>query len=422
MAADYIWNGKKTNNMKKFVTVVILMTALISGLAAADAGFKPSVEIFLEKHLDAIRGKRVGLITNPTGVDSRLRSTADLLHAAEGVELAALFGPEHGIRGNTEGGRAIDNQIDERTGIPVYSLYSGDGKGPAEEVLKELDVLIYHIQDVGSRCYTYVWSMAICMRAAARQDKEFIVLDVPNPLLPLGLDGPGVDADCTSFVGLYDVPFVYGLTTGELARYLNEEENIHCRLTVIPMEGYTRQMTFEETGLIWVPTSPNIPSVEAAVCYPITCPFGEFGAVNTGIGWTLPFQVVGTPYLPADDMADYLNARNFAGIVFRPIHYRPTNGFFAQQDLHGVQLHVTDMRRLRPQEISYAIMSYIFSRPEFAWPAAERMRFFANITGSPKFQQQFSDRVPYRTMVEAWQQPLRDFQEKARAYYLYPER
>ena len=170
MAADYIWNGKKTNNMKKIVTVVILMTALISGLAAADAGFKPSVEIFLEKHLDAIRGKRVGLITNPTGVDSRLRSTADLLHAAEGVELAALFGPEHGIRGNTEGGRAIDNQIDERTGIPVYSLYSGDGKGPAEEVLKDLDVLIYHIQDVGSRCYTYVWSMAICMRAAARQE------------------------------------------------------------------------------------------------------------------------------------------------------------------------------------------------------------------------------------------------------------
>ena len=375
--------------MYRFI-IVLLIAAIGTVLQAAGApAVKPAVEVLLEQRPELLAGKRIGLITNPTGVDSRLRSTADRLHADPRFRLTALFGPEHGIRGEAPAGVKVGNRRDPATGLPVFSLYSGDGRGPSPEALREVDVLVYHIQDIGCRSYTYVWTMALGMKAAAEAGKPFIVLDVPNPLLPAGIDGPPRDEEVKSFIGLYPVPYVYGLTAGELACYLNENEKIGCDLTVVPMAGYRRNMVWAETGLPWVPTSPNIPSPEAAVCYPVTGQLGELYEVNIGVGWTLPFQVVGAPYLDADAMAADLNRRQLAGILFRPIHYRPTSGVFAKRDLHGVQLHVTDLSRLRPQEAAFAILEYLARQPDFRWPE-KRLKMFASATGSHKIQPQLA--------------------------------
>ena len=399
--------------------VVFVVLILAAGAAAAAAPVTPSVEVLFEKHAELLAGRRIGLITNQTGVDSQLRSTADLLHADPRFRLVALFGPEHGIRGGAEAGEKVGDRRDPATGLPVYSLYSGSGRGPSPEALAEIDVLVCHIQDIGCRSYTYVWTMALAMKAAAAAGKLFVVLDVPNPVLAAGVDGGPREEEVKSFIGLYPVPYVYGLTAGELARYLNEAEGINCELVVIPMENYRRDMSWAETGLPWVPTSPNIPSPEAAVCYPLTGQLGELGEVNIGVGWTLPFQVVGAPYLDARAMARELNGRNFEGILFRPIHYRPTCGVFAGEDIHGVQLHVTDVKRLRPVEIAYAVMEYVVRQEGFRWPE-KRLDMFAKATGSKRTQLELAAGKKAAEFVAEWQPYLQTYREKTASCLIYP--
>ncbi len=421
--ADPVPPGPETPDMyrmrKHLMKLPGIFAALYCCAALAAGPVRPSVEILLEKRADPLAGKRIGLITNQTGVDSKLRQTANLLHDDPRFDLRALFGPEHGIRGGVEAGAGVGFQRDPETGLPVHSLYSGDGRGPSEKALAEIDVLVYHIQDIGCRSYTYVWTMALSMKAAAGAGKPFIVLDVPNPLLPAGIDGPSRDEEVKSFIGLYPVPYVYGLTAGELARYLNEVEKIGCDLTVVPMENYRRDMSWAETGLPWVPTSPNIPSPEAAVCYPMTGQLGELYAVNIGVGWTLPFQVVGAPYLDAREMADELNSLGFEGILFRPVHYRPGSGVFGGQDLHGVQLHVTDVCRLRPVEIGFAIMRHVVRQKEFRWPE-KRLPSFAAATGSKRFQPELAAGKTSAEFSAEWQGFRKEFREKSAPSLLYP--
>jgi len=288
---------------------------------------KTGIDRLIENSFRELDGKRVGLITNPTGVTRDLRSTIDVLHRASNVHLVALFGPEHGVRGDVFAGEKIEDAVDPATGVPVYSLYGRTLK-PTPQMLKGVDVLVYDIQDIGSRSYTYISTMGAAMEAAAEAGIEFMVLDRPNPLTGLRVEGRPLDPRFASFVGKYPIPYVYGMTCGELARMINGEGwlagGVKCRLTVIAMEGWTRDMGFEDTGLPWVPTSPHIPTAETALFYAATGIMGELQVISEGVGYTLPFQLAGAPFIHnAAAFAEALNGRKLPGVRFRPVYFRP---------------------------------------------------------------------------------------------------
>ncbi|MCD4709497.1 MAG: DUF1343 domain-containing protein, partial [Bacteroidales bacterium] len=264
--------------MKRYLTHrnMVCITLLFILLQVAPSQVKTGIEVIADQEFDLLRGKRVGLVTNPTGVDGSLRSTIDILHAH--VNLTALFGPEHGVRGDFSAGDHVGDQVDAQTGIPVYSLY-GKSRKPSREALENVDVIVYDIQDIGVRSYTYISTMGLVMEAASEMDKEVVVLDRPNPLGGVRVEGPMVENGYHFFVSQYSIPYVYGLTCGELALMLNGEGMLEggkqCRLQVVPMEGWHREMTFGATGLPWVPTSPHIPDYHTAYFYPATGIIGE---------------------------------------------------------------------------------------------------------------------------------------------------
>ena len=290
----------------------------------ATAQVKTGVEVLRDGGFKELQGKRVGLVTNPSGVDRNLKSTVDILNEAEGVKLVALYGPEHGVRGNAHAGDAVGDAVDAKTGVKTYSLYGKTHK-PSPEMLKDIDVLVYDIQDIGCRSYTFYATMGMCMEACAENGKEFMVLDRPNAVSGTKVEGNLVEKGFFSMVSKYAIPYVYGLTPGELALYLNEEGVIakKAKLTVIPMQGWKRNMTYAETGLPWVAPSPQIPTPDHAAFYAMSGVIGELYAFNTGIGYTLPFQCFATPYLDADKLADAMNALNLPGFRFRPINFKP---------------------------------------------------------------------------------------------------
>jgi uncharacterized protein YbbC (DUF1343 family) len=304
--------------MKPILTYLLFLIPLF-----AFAQVKPGIEVLREGEFACLKGKRVGLVTNPTGVDKQLKSTVDILFEAEGVNLVALYGPEHGVRGDIPAGEKVENQIDAKTGLKVHSLY-GKTRKPTPEMLQGVDVLVYDIQDIGCRSYTFISTMGLVMNAAKEQNKEVVILDRPNPLGGEKVEGSGVSQGYFSFVSQFDIPYIYGLTCGELANYLNQE--IGCKLTVVPMQGWKRHMRFEDTGLPWVPTSPQIPSTTAAILYPATGIIGEMGFLNIGVGYTLPFQVMTAPWVKSVELTEVLNAKQLLGVVFRPILYKPLFG------------------------------------------------------------------------------------------------
>lgn len=292
----------------------------------------------IDSCLELFEGKRVGLITNPTGVDTGLNSTIDILK--DRINLVRLFSPEHGVRGDIQAGVAVDNYTDEKSGLPVCSLY-GRNKKPSEEMLKDIDVLAFDIQDVGSRLYTYLYTMAYCMQSCARYGKAFIVFDRPNPLGGEAVEGNLIQEGFTSFVGLYPIPYRYGLTIGETAVLFNQEFGIGCELQVIPMEGWSRRLFYEQTGLIWVMPSPNMPTVSSAFVYNCSCIF-EGTNISEGRGTTKPFEFVGVPWLDAYRLADLMNGLALKGVLFRPAYFTPTFSKHAGTLCRGVQIHVTD--------------------------------------------------------------------------------
>jgi len=248
----------------------ILAAALAFVSIAAMAQVKPGVEVLRDRGFEGLKGKRVGLITNPTGVDNKLKSTIDILHEADGVELVGLYAPEHGVRGDVHAGDHVDNAVDPATGVTVYSIY-GKSRKPSPEMLKDVDVLVYDIQDIGCRSFTFISTMGLAMEACAELGKEFMVLDRPNPVGGNKVEGNVVEDSCYSFVSQFPIPYLYGLTPGELALYLNDSGLIGDKkvdLTVVPMEGWTRDMPFSETGMPWVLPSPHIPNPEAALPLP----------------------------------------------------------------------------------------------------------------------------------------------------------
>lgn len=408
--------------MKKIVFVFCILALTAIGAAAQ---VQTGIEVLRLDGFRQLKGKRVALITNPTGVDSRLRSTVDILHEAPGVGLKALLAPEHGIRGNVTAGAKVSDSTDPATGLPVYSLY-GATKKPTPEMLRNVDALVYDIQDIGCRSYTFISTLDLCMKACLEQGKEFIVLDRPNPLGGERVEGPMVDDDCRSFVSQCDIPYIYGLTPGELAMWLNKTKYADkVKLTVVPMEGWKRSMTFEDTGLPWVLPSPHIPTPSTALYYPATGIAGELSYASIGVGYTEPFKLFCAEWVNADSLANRLNNLKLKGIRFRPIHIKPYYGFGQGKNLHGVEIYIVNPRT--PVDLSL-IQFYVLQELASLYPdhaifrqnhEPSRLQMFDRVVGSKKVRQLFSRNHRVADILPLWRDSAARFRTATAPLRLY---
>lgn len=407
------------------IAAIVCLCCLLAIDCLAEAKVKTGIEVLASQHFAPLKGKRVGLITNPTGVDSNLRPTIDILFEAPEVDLVALYAPEHGVRGNIYAGDKVSNSRDTKTGLPVYSLY-GKSRKPTAEMLRGIDVLVYDIQDIGCRSFTYISTMGLAMQAAAEQGIEFMVLDRPNPLGGNRVEGCPVETGYTSFVSQYPIPYIYGLTCGELARLLNGEGMTGtkpCKLTVVAMEGWTRDMDFADTGLPWVAPSPHIPQAISAYYYPMSGIAGELGTLSIGVGYTLPFELFGASWVDADTLADRLNALKLEGVIFRPIHYTPFYGTQKGSRLQGVQVHLVDRKTARLTEIQFYVMQEMAalypSHKPFATAEESRLKMVDKVCGSNKIRQQFTRRYRWEDARPYWENGVKKFKQKSQTYYIY---
>ena len=350
----------------KFLLLVLLALVLAGELPAQ---VTPGISVLLKDSAHLVRGKRVGLITNHTGRDESGRSSIDLLHDAPQVRLTALFAPEHGLRGSARGGALIASGVDEKTGVRTYSLY-GETRTPTARMLDDVDVLVYDIQDVGARMYTYVWTMTLAAEAAKKAGKRFIVVDRPDPIRADIVEGGLIEKRYRSFTGLHNVPLRYGLTPGELARYLSRKGEIDADVIVIPMKGYRRSMWWDEAGLEWIAPSPNIRDTEAALLYP-GMSFFEATNLSEGRGTDLPFRLVGARWLSdAAQIARIMNAKSLGGVRFESVQRRIARGEkFGGETIPMIHIVVTDRNKLRSSEIGAHLLREIYVRhpKQFRW-------------------------------------------------------
>ena len=395
----------------------LLIACLIPAFLATQV--QMGVDVFLNHHTQLVAGARVGLITNPTGRTKTAETTIDALRQHPEVNLVALFAPEHGIKAREEAGKRIgDTQLND---LPVFSLYGGGSKRPKPAALAQVDVLIYDIQDVGSRAYTYIWSLAEVMAAAAERDKRVIVLDRPNPLGGLTVDGPVTEEKWLSFIGLYPVPRVYGLTVGELARYLNREHALACSLTVIPMAGYQRTTRWQDVERDWVAPSPNIPSPESAVCFAATGTIGTLGTLHIGIGTETPFQLVGAPWVNAEKTAHALNARQLPGARFRAMTFVPAKGLFRNEEVQAVFLDVEDPIAFHPTRTEVAMLAHFIAQyPEFKIPR-DRYDRFDKAMGTSTIREALLRGDAPQHIWSQWSEQLANFSAARQKYLLYDE-
>lgn len=384
---------------------------------------KTGIEVLKKQNFKILEGLRVGLVTNPTGVDNDLRSDVDILHAAKNVKLVALFGPEHGVRGNVHAGDAVANDSDPATGLPVYSLY-GKYRTPSDEMLKNIDVLVYDIQDIGCRSFTYISTLANIMKAAARNHIKVVVLDRPNPLGGKKVEGCITEDDCISFVSQFKVPYVYGLTPGELARLLNDEGLLgeKCELEVVKMKGWKRSMTYGDTGLKWVLSSPHIPEALSSPFYTVSGIVGELDSINIGVGYTIPFQTFAAPWIKATELADRMNALRLPGYTFRPIYYSPFYSKYKGRQLQGVQVHFTNYRKARLCDVQFYILQELYKlypNHDILKQAGQRAGMFDKVCGSKKIRELFLRRHRWKDVKAYWDKDADKFKKLSRQYYLY---
>ena len=413
-----------------FALCAVLMVASCCAPQNEKVQVLTGIDVLEANGFQQLQGKRVGLVTNPTGVNKDLVSTVDVLFNAEGVELVALYGPEHGVRGDVHAGDLVSGNSDPKTGLPVHSLYGKTVK-PTPEMLEGLDAIIYDIQDIGCRSFTYISTMGKVMEAAADLDLEVIVLDRPNPLGGEKIEGPIVEEGFFSFVSQFEIPYVYGLTCGELALLLNEEGLIKdkegnvkkCKLTVVPMEGWTRDMLFEDTNLPWVLPSPHIPQPVSAFFYPATGIVGDLGCYSIGVGYTLPFQMIAVEGVDADKVSERLNGLDLPGVKFRPINVKPFYAVGKGTDMQGVQIYITDVKRAALTDIQFHVMEVIADMyPEkaaFKVASDKRYRSFDIVTGSDYFRKTFSENHKFSDIKERWYEDVDSFRELSKKYYLY---
>ena len=383
--------------------------------------FQLGVEVLLNDELDEIKGKNVGLITNPTGVDQDLNSIVDLLYNHEDVNLVALYGPEHGVRGDAQAGEGVEYYIDEKTGLPVYSLY-GDTKKPTPEMLEGVDVLVFDIQDVGARFYTYIYTMAYAMEAAAENDIEIIVLDRPNPISGDEVQGPILDSEYASFVGMYPIPQRHGMTVGELAKLFNEEFDIKANLKVVQMRGWKRSMYYDDTPLAWVLPSPNMPTLDTALVYPGTALI-EGTNLSEGRGTTKPFELIGAPFIDGDALAKQLNDADLPGVRFRAAYFTPQSSKHAGELSGGIELYVTDREAYQTIKTGLTIVKTIHDMypNDFAFGAESNdgVSFFDNLIGNGWVREKIEEGASVEEITDKWEGELQAFSDVRRNYLIY---
>lgn len=388
---------------------------------------KPGVEVLRDHGFRELTGKRVGLITNPTGVDNNLKSTVDILHEAANVELVALFGPEHGVRGDVHAGDNVDNTVDPATGVKVYSIY-GKTKKPTPEMLKGIDALVYDIQDIGCRSFTFVSTLGLALEACAENNIELVVLDRPNPLGGNRVEGNLVEPGFESFVSQFPIPYLYGLTPGEMAQFLNGEGLVaggkKAKLTVVPMEGWTRNMTFEQTGMPWILPSPHIPQPVTSYYYPATGILGELYYVSIGVGYTLPFQLICAEWIDAEKFSARMNALQLPGVKFRPIHVKPFYSTGQGKNLQGVQFYVEDTPESSLTLIQFYAMqelAKLYPEKKIFETTTDKSRFsmFDKVCGSDQIRLRFGKRYQVSDIIDYWNKDVQSFKQKSSKYYLY---
>jgi uncharacterized protein YbbC (DUF1343 family) len=378
---------------------------------------KVGVDVLLEKHIELLKGKNIGLITNHTGVGCELKPTIDILNDHPDVKLVAIFAPEHGVRGDIAGGEQVSTYKDKKTGKIVYSLY-GKTRRPNQEMLKNIDILIYDIQDIGSRAYTYIYTMAYSMEAANEAGIKFIVLDRTNPMGGNKIGGNVLDVKFSSFIGLYPIPYVYGMTVGELALLFNKEFGINCDLKVIPMEGWKRDMMWQDTGLEWIPTSPHLPHAETVFFVAATGCIGELGTVSIGVGYTSPFELIGTPWIDGEKLAEELNSKKLQGVFFRPTFFRPFYASFVKEQCSGVQIHILDYEKFDPATAQVHILTAIKKLyPEKNIFAKKRISMFDKAFGTNEVRKRVNHGDSAENIMQGWGRQLEEF-DKIRGRYL----
>lgn len=416
-----------------FLSLAVLVAFDLAGetVNSSRVAVKTGVEVLRDRGFAGLEGRRVGLVTNPSGVDRYLKSTIDILFEAPQVNLVALYGPEHGVRGDVYAGGKVSDTKDETTGLPVFSLYGATRK-PTPEMLEGIDVMVYDIQDVGARSYTFISTLGLVMEACAAKGIEVMVLDRPNPLGGNKIEGCYVERPFNSFVSQYRIPYVYGLTVGELAVMINEEglnrgqkgdqEPVKCKLTVVPMEGWTRDMLYEDTGLPWVLPSPNIPFKESPMYYASSGICGElYGFMNIGIGYTLPFQLFGALWLDPDKLKERLESYDLPGISFRTIWYKPYFGSLAGKLVKGLQFFFTDYEKARLTDTQFYVMQAVAELypDKKAFEVANGIGLFDKVCGTDYVRKGFVKRYKVADIIEYWRKDEDTFRELSRQYHLY---
>ncbi len=395
----------------------------------AVAQVKPGVEVLRDNGFEQLKGKRVGLITNPSGVDNKLVSTIDIIAQADGVTLTALYSPEHGVRGDVHAGEHVDTYVDQKTGVKVFSLY-GKNKKPSKEMLDEVDVLVYDIQDNGCRSFTFISTMGLCMEACAENNKEFMVLDRPNPLSGLKVEGNLVEDGFFSLVSQFPIPYLYGLTPGELALMLNDgmlKGGVKTKLTVVPMEGWHRYMIFEQTGMPWILPSPHQPYPQSSYYYPTTGIVGELNFISIGVGYTMPFQLMCASWIDAEEFCNRLNGLNLKGVEFRPIHIKPFYSVGKGEHLQGVQIYINDVLDAELTMIQFHAMEILAEMyPEKKLldeknqgSLGNRWGMFDKVCGTDQIRIRFSKNYKVADILDYWNKDSEAFKAKSSKYYLY---
>lgn len=412
--------------------LLISLSMLVSSVVFASGPVvKTGIEVLRDRGFEGLTGKRVGLVTNPSGVDHLLNSTVDILFNAPGVELVALYGPEHGVRGDLYAGDHVKDSRDEVTGLPVYSIYGATRK-PTKEMLQGIDIMVYDIQDVGVRSYTFISTLGLVMEACGEMGIEVMVLDRPNPLGGNKIEGCYVEPGFYSFVSQYRIPYVYGLTVGELAVMINEEgmnrgqkgdhAPARCELTVVPMEGWTRDMVYEDTGLPWVLPSPNIPFKDTPMYYAAAGICGElYGFMNIGIGYTLPFQVFGALWLNPERLKEKLESYGLPGVSFRTIWYKPFSGSQKGQLVKGLQYFFTDYENARLTDTQFHVMQAVAELypDKKAFEIISGYGLFDKVCGTDYVRKEFQKRYNVSDILEYWRKDEEDFRTLSQRYHIY---
>lgn len=406
-----------------FLFAVVLPLCAAAQIPGLDPKIKLGVDVLIERGFEPLKGKRVGLITNPTGMTRDLRATVDVLCAAKDVQLVALYGPEHGVRGEAPAGAHVEDLHDAATGLPVFSLYGATRK-PSEAMLRGIDVLVFDIQDIGARSYTYISTMTQAMEAAAEQNLEFIVLDRPNPIGGNRVEGRVLNMQFRSFVGYLPVPYLHGMTVGELAQMINGEgwlpNGAKCRLTLVPIEGWRRDMDWADTGLVWVPTSPHVPRADSAYFYAATGIYGELQVLSEGVGYPLPFELAGAPDLGADAFARELASRSLPGVFFRPAWFRPYYTRLTGKTCGGVQIHL-----LKPKEVELTALAFHLMdaarkvNPEMKVFGNGRDEMFDKVCGTDAIRKAFEADRPLEEILGLWREGVESFRTQRAPYLLY---